>query len=105
MKKNIISATINRYCPDTKKVKKDTFEVPHSPGMTIQVLLRHIYENIDPSLAFRDYRCGIAICNTCLIKLNGKVVKSCQTLVENDQEISLEPATKNVIKDLVIYYK
>ena len=104
MEQKLIKAKISRYSPQNKAKRIDTFELPFSAGMTIQVLLRYIYENLDPTLAFRDYRCGRGICNTCRIKVNGKVIRSCQTLTELDQEVFLEPANNKVIRDLVIRY-
>lgn len=104
MEQKFIKAKISRYSPQNNAKRIDTFEIPFNTEMTIQVLLRYIYENLDPALAFRDYRCGRGICNTCRIKVNGKVVRSCQTLTELDQEIFLEPANDKVIRDLVIQY-
>lgn len=104
MERKRIQARIARYSPQDKAKRIDTFEIPCSAGMTVQVLLRYIYENLDPTLAFREYRCGTGICNTCRIKVNGKVIRPCETLVELDQELFLEPASNKVIRDLVIRY-
>jgi len=97
----VIRAKVFRYSPGEKKETLDTFEVPYTEGMTVQILLRSIYENIDPTLAFRDFRCGQGICNTCRIKVNGRAVRSCETLVRPGEEILLEPANDEIIKDLV----
>ena len=35
------------------------------------------------------------------VKVNGKTVKSCQTLVKGGKELLVEPASDKVIKDLV----
>lgn len=99
-----IHAKIIRYSPGDKAKKVAAFEVPYSPGMTVQIMLRYIYENMDPTLAFRDFRCGQGICNTCRIKVNGKIIKSCETLVEAGEEMFLEPAGDRVIKDLVTQF-
>ena len=69
--------------------------------MTVQTLLRYIYENLDPTLAFRDYRCGSGLCNTCLVRVNGKTKRSCETLVPQGEELQIEPASGRVIRDLV----
>ena len=104
MKEKFIQVKILRYLPEDKLKRIDTFEVPYKSGMTVQVILRYIYENIDPTLGFRDFRCGRGVCNTCLIKINGKVRKSCNTLVQAGQKVFLEPANYRVIKDLVFQY-
>jgi succinate dehydrogenase/fumarate reductase-like Fe-S protein len=96
-----VQAKILRYSPEDNGQRVDTFEVPYRHGMTVQTLLRYVYENMDPSLAFRDFRCGRGICNTCKVKVNGKTVKSCQTLVKGGKELLVEPASDKVIKDLV----
>jgi len=102
MEKKVIRAKVLRYSPEDHVKRIDTFEVPHSPGMTVQVLLRYIYEKMDPTFAFRDFRCGQGICNTCRIKVNGKVTRSCETSVQEGGEVLLEPANDQIIKDLAV---
>jgi succinate dehydrogenase / fumarate reductase iron-sulfur subunit len=99
-----IQARIARYSPDEHKKWIEEFKVPLSTGMTFQTLLRYIYENMDPTLSFRDYRCGRGSCNTCRIKVDGKAIKPCATPVGSAKEVLLEPAGTKVIKDLVISY-
>ena len=42
-------------------------------------------------------------CTTCILKLNGKSVKSCSTPVEPNSEIQIDPVTSGeVIRDLVV---
>lgn len=102
MPEKYVYVNVARYSPAEKRRWVDAFEVPFRTGMTVQVLLRYIYECLDPTMSFRDYRCGRGICNTCRVKLNGKTVRSCETLVQPGQEILLEPASNRVIRDLVI---
>ena len=104
MEEKFVHAKIFRYSPEDKRERIETVEVPYVPGMTIQTLLRYIYENLDPTFAFRDFRCGRGICNTCRVKVNGKVIRSCETPVHKEQEILLEPSNDRIIKDLVIRY-
>jgi len=101
MEEELVHVKIFRYSPEDKRERIDAFEVPYTPAMTVQTLLRHVYENLDPTLAFRDFRCGRGICNTCRVKVNGKVIRSCETLVQKGQEILLEPSNDRIIKDLV----
>jgi succinate dehydrogenase / fumarate reductase iron-sulfur subunit len=88
---------------ETKKARS-SFTVPYGEAMTIQTLLRYIHENLDPTLAFRDFRCGRGVCNTCRIKVNGKVIRSCETPIQAGAEILLEPLNDRVIKDLVVAF-
>jgi succinate dehydrogenase/fumarate reductase-like Fe-S protein len=97
-----IRVRILRFSPEEKRERVDTFRVPHDPGMTVQTMLRYIYEHEDPTLAFRDYRCGRGVCNACSMKVNGKVARSCQRPVRAGEHVLLEPANDRVIKDLVV---
>lgn len=102
MEEKVIHARIFRYSSEDGVSRADTFVVPYSPGMTFQTMLRYIYENADPTLAFRDYRCGRGVCNACSIKVNGKVIRSCQAPVQAGVEVFLEPANDRIIRDLVV---
>ncbi len=104
MEENLVHAKVFRYSPEDGENRIDSFEVPHARAMTVQTLLRYIYENLDPTLAFRDFRCGRGVCNTCRIKVNGKLIRSCETPVQLGQEVLLEPANDRIIKDLVVEF-
>jgi succinate dehydrogenase/fumarate reductase-like Fe-S protein len=81
----------------------DTYTVPYREGMTITSLLRYVYEELDPTLAFRYYRCGRGFCSHCRVKVNGKTVKACSTILTEGQDVIIEPANINaVIRDLVV---
>lgn len=96
-----IHVRILRYSPEDRTERVDRFDVPHRRGMTVQTMLQYVYENIDPSLAFRNFRCGRGICNACAIKVNGRVLRTCETLVHAGREIDLKPANNRIVKDLV----
>lgn len=102
MKDQVIRVKVARSSYQDKEKRIDVFEVPHARAMTILSMLRYVCEYMDPTLAFRDYRCGRGICNTCRLKINGKVKRMCETPVRPGEEILLEPAPGPVIKDLVI---
>ncbi len=99
---SVVRVKILRCSPKDKRHRIDTFQVPYRPGMTIQTAIRYIYENRDPSLAFRDFRCGQGVCKTCCMKVNGRVLRSCETLIRQEQEVFVEPANDRIIKDLVV---
>jgi len=76
-----------------------TYEVPVEPGQSVLGVLQYIYEHMDPTLAF-SCSCRIGLCSACLVRVNGKVVRACTTLVEGDMLI--EPyKTGAVVRDLV----
>ncbi|MDR1212396.1 MAG: hypothetical protein LBK40_09225 [Spirochaetaceae bacterium] len=82
-----------------------SYELPGS-GRTISVMqvLDYIYEKLDHSLAYyRHSACCQGICGRCAVKLNGKNTLACTAKVEPEAErLLLEPAGKNVIRDLVV---
>ena len=103
MEKNTVYAKISRYSVDDKEKRIDSFEVPHARAMTILSMLRYIRENMDPTVSFRDFRCGRGVCHTCRVKVNGKMRRMCETPAEPGKEVLLEPAVSSkIIKDLVI---
>ena len=81
----------------------ETYEIPYKEKVTILGILRYIYENVDRTLAFRNYECKGGICGECLIRVNGKPVLTCRTPVKHTS-ITIEPIdTRKVIRDLVKY--
>jgi succinate dehydrogenase / fumarate reductase, iron-sulfur subunit len=72
---------------------------------TVMDILKYIYEQLDTSLSFYSHSvCNHGICGRCAMKINGKVKLACTCLVEED-EITIEPISHNVIKDLVVNNK
>lgn len=102
MKKNIV-IKIRREDPLSKKEAYfETFEIPAEREMTILEILNEIYEKWDDTLAYRYYRCGRRICRSCEVKLDGKIVRACGTLLSPGGRYLLEPAyVEALIKDLV----
>lgn len=75
------------------------FEVPAIAGMSVLESLRHIQENVDPSLAF-DYSCRIGICRGCALLINGKVEMACSTPAASGMRI--EPVNPRLTRrDLI----
>ena len=105
MKQPIVHVRISRGLSGAIEKRVDEFSAPRSPFMTVQTLLRYIHENLDPTLSFRDYRCGSGLCNTCLVRINGNIKRSCATLVPHGQVIKIEPASGRVIRDLVTEFE
>jgi hypothetical protein len=107
MATSAINAKIYRFDPDKdKEAYYQDYNVPIDRSVTIHELLSIIRRDIDSTLAFRTYKCYKGMCQTCLVKLNGKPVKSCATQVGPDEKITLEPASGgNVVRDLVVDFK
>ena len=105
MKDKIVNVKIARSPVTEEGNSIDTFEVPHAKAMTILSMLRYVNEHLDPSVAFRDFRCGRGVCNTCLVRVNGKAKRMCETPVQPGSDILLEPAPGVLIKDLIVDFK
>jgi len=105
MEDKLLKVKIVRSSIGDKAQRIDTFEIPYAKSMTVLSMLRYINEHIDPTLAFRDYRCGRGVCNTCRVRVNGKVRRTCETPIKPGEKILLEPAPGPIIKDLVIDFK
>ena len=83
----------------------EIYKVPYR-GLTVLQVLKYIYENQDPTLAFR-YGCdgvGPARCGGCILEVNDVPVLACQKLAEKDMVI--KPHHKfRVIKDLIVDFE
>jgi len=70
--------------------------------MVVAEALEHIYEQLDPTLAFR-YECRTRQCGTCVIELNGQPVMACKELLEGGRDFVVEPlGSLPIIRDLVV---
>jgi succinate dehydrogenase / fumarate reductase iron-sulfur subunit/fumarate reductase iron-sulfur subunit len=79
------------------------FEVERFPAMVALDLLFAIQSRHDPALGFR-YSCRVAMCGTCTVRMDGRAVLACQTLVDPEaDEVLLEPMEGlPVVRDLIV---
>lgn len=100
-----MTAKVYRFNPEVDKAPYyDTFEVEVRPEerMTVMNLLEYIGNNLDGTLSFYMHSvCGQGICGRCAVKVNGKVKLACNTVLTGE-DVTLEPASDKVVKDLVI---
>lgn len=96
-----IHISIKRY--DSEKGEEPVwgdYEVPAHERTTVLETLMHIYENRDPTLAFR-FGCRFDKCGLCAVEVNGKPRMACFTDVKDGMRIG--PLTgMPVVRDLVI---
>ena len=79
-----------------------TYEVEAEREMTVLEILEEIYSRLDPTLAYRRYRCKRRLCRSCEVKLAGKIVRGCATLLRPGKTYLIEPAhSDSLIRDLV----
>lgn len=100
---NNVSITIYRYTADGKsKPRYDTYKIPIIGKTTILQALQYIYEEIDPTVGFRQYCCGVQYCNSCRILVDGHPVHACLKVIEKEAYL-LEPLKGyEIIKDLIV---
>jgi len=81
------------------------YEVQAERDMTVLEVLQEVYLRLDPTLAFRHYRCGRRLCRSCEVKLDGRIVRGCATLLQPGKEYRLEAAhPESLIRDLVFEF-
>jgi len=74
--------------------------------LAVPEALQEIYLTSDPTLAFRHYRCGRRLCRSCEVRVNGKVVRGCATLLHPGRAYRIEAARPEaVIRDLVFDFE
>lgn len=96
-----IKVRVYRYNPDRDgEARYTTHDVLFEEQKTLLMVLRDIYR--EEGLTFR-WSCRIGFCGMCTVKLNGKPVLACQTIIQEPSEILVEPLDANsVIRDLVV---
>ncbi|MBW1996980.1 MAG: hypothetical protein JRJ29_03340 [Deltaproteobacteria bacterium] len=100
-----IVADIFRYDPD--RDEEPYFQQYHirvDGKISVLVLLHLIQKEMDQTLSFRDYCCGLQMCRSCLMKINHKKKFACLTLVGPGERVVIEPVAypEKHVKDLVV---
>jgi succinate dehydrogenase/fumarate reductase-like Fe-S protein len=80
------------------------YQVQTSVNMSVQGLIKHIHDNMDRTLAYRNVGCFLGVCLGCLMEINGKELRACSIIVRPGDNVSVGPAKKSskVIRDLVV---
>jgi succinate dehydrogenase/fumarate reductase iron-sulfur protein len=97
----VITCNVFRYDPSTDdEGYYSTYEVPWRREITVLEVLRYIYENYEP-LSFES-NCRMARCGMCGVKVNGRPVLGCKTVL-SPGPVTIEPLDHfEVIRDLVV---
>lgn len=99
-----MNVLIDRYNPDSREAKTDSFEVPTTQcRMTVMDVLEYISVHLDPTVAYYHHSvCDHGICGRCSVRINGKTALACLTVANNFEQLHLAPATgRTVVRDLV----
>ncbi len=101
----MLSLKIRRFDPGRKCPRWiDTFSLEPKKGMNLLEALFRIQDEQDGTLSFR-YSCRGAVCGSCAMKVNGKVVLACRTHTEDlfGKPALIEPLPYfPVLRDLVV---
>ncbi len=101
-----IDVTIERYDSQKENDRQhwdQHYRLAATERMSVLNILHQIYEEQDPSLAFRIQQCNQGICNVCRMQVNGKSARACHTMVEPGEHIRVScNKTEINIRDLVI---
>ena len=100
-----ITAVVFRYDPDLdKEPRYQEYHVPVEEETSVLVLLNRIQREMDETLSFRSFCCGLQLCRSCLMRINGRRRFACITLVKPGERVTVDPLTfpEAHIKDLVV---
>ncbi len=99
-----IKARVFRFDPEKDSAPYFAeYQVETDRELSVLVLLNRIQSELDQTLSFRSYCCGLQMCQSCLMRINNKKAFACLTLARPGEELVIEPATypESHIKDLV----
>jgi succinate dehydrogenase/fumarate reductase-like Fe-S protein len=80
-----------------------TYQVPWRDGLLLLSALKYIRDNIDETLAFRDYCCGCSWCTSCIMMVDGEGMQTCSRPLKPGESLLVEPMRGfPIIKDLAV---
>ena len=93
--------SIRRYDPQAgTEAKWVEYSAPEGERVTVLETLMHIYENDDPTLAFR-FGCRFGKCGLCAVEVDGRPRMACFTEIKDGMRIGPLSGMR-VVRDLVI---
>lgn len=92
--------TVSRYSPGDNTYDKSEYDLPSMQDATVLQALQYIYEELDPTLAFR-YGCRYNHCGLCGVMVDGKPRLACKVKLEHANEIA-PLANLPLLRDLVV---
>ena len=96
----MVKIKVYRYNPEEDKGGLIEYTLPEGCCKSVLDALDYIKDNIDHSLAYYSHQaCGKGMCKTCVLRIDGKPMVSCQTPLH--EGITIEPLYKKVIVDLI----
>jgi succinate dehydrogenase/fumarate reductase iron-sulfur protein len=98
----MVTMRVFRFDPELDaEPRYDEFEVAVSHRAVVGDALEYIYEQLDPSLAFR-YECRTRQCGSCVVQVDDEPRLFCMELIGNRREVRVEPlGLLPIVRDLV----
>jgi succinate dehydrogenase/fumarate reductase-like Fe-S protein len=99
-----VQLKVFRYDPSIDRAPAyKTYDVPWKEGLLLLSAIKYIRDNLDESLAFRDYCCGCSWCMSCMMTVDGKGTQTCSRPLKPGESLVVEPIKGfPVIKDLAV---
>jgi len=101
----MITARVFRFDPDSdRQPRYQEYFVSAEEEISVLALLNNIQQEFDPTLSYRSFCCGLQMCGSCLVRIDGKRRFACITLVKPGTSLTIDPLTfpAGHIKDLVV---
>ena len=104
MNNETILLKVFRYDPSIDNAPAyKTYDVPWKEGLLLLNALKYIRDNLDETLAFRDYCCGCSWCMSCMMTVDGKGTQTCSRPLNPGESLVVEPIKGfPIIKDLAV---
>jgi succinate dehydrogenase / fumarate reductase iron-sulfur subunit len=104
MSEEPILLKVFRYDPGADHAPRyEQYRVPWREGLLLLSALKYVHDNLDETLAFRDYCCGCSWCTSCLMIVNGRSMQTCSRLLKPGESLLVEPMWGfPIIKDLAV---
>lgn len=99
----VITVRVFRCRPETGEAGRlEEFRVASAAPLSVMALLARVHE-LDASFCCRTSTCFKGKCGSCLVRVNGKDVFGCTTLVRPGETVTVEPHSRfAVIRDVVV---
>jgi len=104
MSKEPVRLKVFRYDPSIDHVPTyTTYQVPWRDGLLLLSAIKYVRDNLDETLAFRDYCCGCSWCTSCIMTVDGKGMRTCSRPLKPGESLLVEPMRGfPIIKDLAV---
>jgi succinate dehydrogenase/fumarate reductase-like Fe-S protein len=100
----MVQLKVFRYDPSIDRAPAyKTYDVPWKEGLLLLSAIKYIRDNLDETLAFRDYCCGCSWCMSCMMTVDGKGTQTCSRPLKPGESLVVEPIKGfPIIKDLAV---